>query len=105
MSDEIERARQRTPEQQVRTAALSRLAEIEQQALDYDKYIHSPEWRARAEAIKARDGYRCRICHSSRDLQVHHSTYERLGHEDDLDLITLCDSCHSLFHESRRLRR
>lgn len=43
-------------------------------------------------------GYRCERCDSKRDLQVHHRTYERLGHEWDEDLEVLCDACHGEHH-------
>jgi hypothetical protein len=30
--------------------------------------------------------------------EVHHLTYDRLGHEDPADLIGLCRACHSFLH-------
>lgn len=94
----------RTQEEQRRVAAMTKLAEIEERSLVYQEYINSPEWRARAAAVKERDGNWCRVCNSPHRLQVHHRTYERLGHEEDTDLLTMCDGCHGLFHENRRLR-
>jgi HNH endonuclease len=46
-----------------------------------------------------RDAWRCQICGSPKDLQVHHLTKRsRLG-DDVLDnLITLCAPCHDLQH-------
>lgn len=86
----------------VATAVLSR---IEQEAAFYETYIHSAEWRARADAAKDRAGYRCQVCHSNRRIEAHHRTYERLGHELDSDITVLCDDCHELFHKNRRLQR
>lgn len=95
-----------SPDQaQRRVAAMTKLQEIEDRALAYAAYIASPEWRAKAEAIKARDGYHCRLCFRTVSLEVHHSTYERLGAELDTDLITLCHDCHTAFHERRRLAK
>lgn len=97
-------AGRRTDEEQRRIAALTKLAEIEDRALVYEAYINSPEWRAKAERIKERDGRRCRVCNGRSRLSVHHRTYEDLGHEQDSDLLTLCQDCHQVFHDNRRLR-
>ena len=82
---------------------------------DYDKYLKSTEWQVRRELIKSRDHYKCRLCHSTDKIKVHHATYENQGNERDIDLVTLCSSCHSTFHgcshedvqvrSTRRLRR
>jgi 5-methylcytosine-specific restriction endonuclease McrA len=50
----------------------------------------------RKQALQ-RDAWRCQICGSPKDLQVHHLTKRsRLG-DDVLDnLITLCAPCHDL---------
>ena len=44
---------------------------------------------------------------SSSDM--HHATYERMGHEDHEDLLAMCRDCHELLHRhldvSPRLRR
>lgn len=64
----------------------------------YLQYLQSDEWKARSDAAKARAGYRCQLCNSTAKIETHHRTYERLGHEDDADLIVLCDDCHKRFH-------
>ncbi len=64
----------------------------------YHRYLRSGEWHIRREMIKSRDQYRCRLCHSTEDLCVHHATYNNVGHEEDIDLITLCRVCHEKFH-------
>lgn len=70
----------------------------------YTQYIKSEEWEAKKEARKKIDGYRCVCCgrsedHTKRGLQVHHVTYERLGHENVYtDLCTVCGSCHKKIH-------
>lgn len=73
--------------------------------MTYEEYLNSPEWRYRAEQAKKRDGQRCCLCNSSGPLEVHHRTYERLGHEDLDDLTSLCDPCHALFSAATRVRR
>ena len=42
--------------------------------------------------------WRCQKCESRRGLDVHHTTYERLGHEWDSDLQVLCRDCHTKLH-------
>ncbi len=78
----------------------------------YKEYMRSPEWRQKRKTIINRDLYRCRICgwqpktHSTNNhLEVHHSTYERLGDEWDSDLITLCHHCHKEITKFLRKRR
>lgn len=66
----------------------------------YDEYIHSEEWRKRRLLILKRDNYQCQRCGSAKQLRVHHIHYpENYGEEPDEDLITLCDTCHSLVHK------
>ncbi|MBK9290681.1 MAG: HNH endonuclease [Bacteroidetes bacterium] len=74
----------------------------------YDDLLLTPEWQRKREKILQRDGYRCLSCNSSRSLQVHHRQYiydtakarfKAPWDYDDLNLITLCDTCHSKGHE------
>ena len=62
-------------------------------------YLKSAHWRRVREIALGDFEYRCAICYSPKDLDVHHRTYERLGNERVSDLTVLCRSCHSLFHE------
>lgn len=70
----------------------------------YTQYIKSDAWEVKKEERKKIDGYRCVCCgrsedHTRRGLQVHHITYERLGHENVYtDLCTVCGSCHKKIH-------
>ena len=76
--------------------------------VNYQAYILSDAWRAKAESAKKRAGYRCQLCNSHRDevqLETHHRTYERLGHEDPEDLTVLCADCHGLFEKNKALRK
>lgn len=61
----------------------------------YLAYLESDRWRElRNEAI-VRDGFRCVLCNSPKDLEVHHLSYpELLGTESVNSLITLCHGCH-----------
>lgn len=66
-------------------------------SVDYDSYISSSEWaETRAERMRI-DHMTCVCCgRSSQPLQVHHLTYANLGHERMDDLVTLCETCHSV---------
>jgi 5-methylcytosine-specific restriction endonuclease McrA len=46
-----------------------------------------------------RDGWRCQLCGSKKNLQVHHKQLRsQAGGDDDLNLITLCAGCHEGLH-------
>jgi len=65
---------------------------------NYDDYIASKPWKDKAEAAKARVGYRCQTCNEKVSLNAHHRTYERLGNELPEDITVLCADCHSKIH-------
>jgi 5-methylcytosine-specific restriction endonuclease McrA len=54
--------------------------------------------RLRAQVLR-RDGWRCQICGSSLNLEVHHKDFRSKGGDDsEENLITLCAKCHSQVH-------
>lgn len=61
-------------------------------------HLKSPEWRSLKRRVRWRDGNKCKLCHSTHNLHLHHLTYERLGAEHPSDLTLLCSSCHQLQH-------
>jgi hypothetical protein len=66
----------------------------------YRAYLESPDWQARKQ--KWLDYWKaCCLCKSTYKLDVHHNTYERVGHEEDTDCVVLCRKCHDLFHENQ----
>lgn len=67
--------------------------------MDYKEYLQSEQWQKRRNEALINDGFRCKICKSEENLNVHHLTYERLGEEKDEDLIVLCERCHSKWHK------
>jgi hypothetical protein len=76
-------------------------------SMPYHAYLQTPEWRARADAAKARAGHRCQVCNRRGRLDAHHRTYERLGHEEDADLTVLCGGaggCHELFSQAGKVK-
>src|SRR5574338_334064 len=75
--------------------------------LNYREYIQSAAWKRKADAAKERAGYRCQICNRHKgavQLEAHHRTYERLGHERAEDITVLCRDCHELYTNSRRMK-
>ena len=66
--------------------------------MDYQEYLKSDKWKQTRQWILIFWGHRCAICNSKDNIQVHHRTYERLGHELTTDCLVLCDRCHELHH-------
>ena len=67
-----------------------------QKGFDYD-------WSSRREAILNRDSYTCQICGKTHTrLEVHHIVYRSNGGtNDENNLITLCEDCHSGIHDGK----
>lgn len=68
---------------------------------NYRDYLKSAHWRQfKAEAYKhyKRKCYLCNAQGKDAQIDLHHSTYERLGGELISDVIPLCHDCHSKFH-------
>ena len=75
---------------------------------EYRKYLESDAWKRRREDAIHRADDRCQICYVSQRkarLDVHHRTYVRFGHEDNMDLTVLCVRCHELFHSRFRVQK
>ena len=68
--------------------------------MDYKDFLYTPYWDAVRSQKLYRSGYKCSLCDSNINLQVHHKTYEHHGyeHENLDDLIVLCGNCHSKHH-------
>jgi 5-methylcytosine-specific restriction endonuclease McrA len=51
------------------------------------------------QQVLRRDGWRCQSCGSMSNLEVHHKDFRSHGGPDsEMNLITLCYSCHSQAH-------
>jgi 5-methylcytosine-specific restriction endonuclease McrA len=68
--------------------------------MEYRQYLLSEAWLKRRKLVLEFWGYRCSVCNSPTNPQVHHRTYERVGRELLSDLVVLCESCHALFSVS-----
>lgn len=79
----------------IELATIARQVWIENaRTMRYADYLQSPWWQhARTQAIKRARGV-CELCREADASEVHHTTYERLGHEHRDDLVALCRRCH-----------
>ena len=76
---------------------------VRQHSQQYIDYLQSPQWRVRrAHAIFKAHGSCMHCRRGGRPLEVHHLTYDRLGHEDPSDLVALCHECHEKADAQRR---
>lgn len=66
---------------------------------EYLDYLESPKWQRKRQEVFKVQGRRCKVCESSKRINVHHLTYERLYDELPEDLMVLCHPCHDLVHE------
>lgn len=64
----------------------------------WDRYIHSFWWAEKKRQLFAERGKKCERCASTKHIQVHHTSYRRLGNEAPEDLIILCKDCHRREH-------
>ena len=69
----------------------------------YARYLRSPHWRSFRARVLCNRNYACEQCGLRGDwaiepLEVHHTTYERLGAELDTDVRLLCRICHGSQH-------
>jgi 5-methylcytosine-specific restriction endonuclease McrA len=71
--------------------------------VNYQDYLQTEHWQQTRERALDRAEHHCQICHCIERLEVHHNTYTNLGHERDADLVVLCDRCHELFHDSKKV--
>jgi len=71
-----------------------------QMASEYAAYRTSAKWKALRDKVLARDEYWCQGCLDAPADVVHHQTYANVGNEFAFELVSLCSSCHTRFHES-----
>jgi hypothetical protein len=71
----------------------------------YKAYLHTNHWLNKRSRILLERGKTCQDCHTSfpnnKSLAIHHLTYERIGNEDDGDLVVLCHPCHGKRHPDK----
>lgn len=69
---------------------------------DYDDLLKDPRWLLKRKGIIKRDGFKCTVCGSKENLQVHHTYYYQQKCYPwvypEESLITLCEECHHNWH-------
>lgn len=71
----------------------------------YKDYLRSEKWQEKRKERLLQDGYRCQLCGTGKNLEVHHVTYERIGNEKISDLVTLCNNCHQFVHKKDLMKK
>lgn len=67
--------------------------------MNYKEYLKTEHWiHFREEVFKFCHGS-CQICGSTDRINVHHKSYVNRGRETFNDVVCLCYSCHSKFHD------
>lgn len=79
--------------------------DVDYRKMPYNKYLHTYHWEQLRELKLSEVDHRCQVCYNSKQLNVHHRTYERLGNEKLSDLTVLCKEWHEIFHTNGRLKK
>lgn len=96
----IERRKAEEKRQRRKFRRMKRHRRIQElKSMPYRDYLKTRHWRRLRVAKIKEAGYACEICCCDSNLNVHHLTYERRGHERMDDLQVLCCGCHQNEHE------
>jgi hypothetical protein len=71
----------------------------------YKVYILSKKWRARCALFYKMHGKFCVACGETRNIHLHHMSYQHMGNELDGELAPLCRDCHKEYHELNGVQR
>jgi hypothetical protein len=67
--------------------------------VDFVEFIGELSNRRANLIILKKDHFKCRLCNSPEDIQVHHITPKSIGGKNTFDnLVTLCSKCHHFIH-------
>lgn len=64
----------------------------------YQEYLRSYKWKKFRQLALEHAHHKCSKCGTTYKLEVHHLTYDRLGHEKLHDVAVLCMVCHERAH-------
>lgn len=69
----------------------------------YKRYLRTKNWQKLRFKVLKRSGGKCERCgyqpYKRGGLQIHHLSYDRVGHESLEDLIAICPRCHMEIHK------
>jgi len=61
--------------------------------------LEQQDYQNLREQVLRRDRWRCQLCGSMINLEVHHKRFRsHLGWDQEVNLVTLCLDCHSSIH-------
>lgn len=79
---------------------------------EYAEYLKSDHWQTFRLTALERAGNKCALCGTLQRifvselpmvvLNVHHNTYDTLGHEEPTDVVVLCEICHDNYHSKHK---
>ena len=72
----------------------------------YSELLQDKRWQDKKKEILERDGYECRKCHLSGELEVHHVYYIaglKPWEYDNESLITLCHDHHAEINDINKI--
>ena len=75
----------------------------DKEKLTYQQQLEDERWKKKRLKVLKRDGFNCIICHSNKNLNVHHLVYKegKMAWEYPNELlITLCEDCHKKVHNT-----
>lgn len=64
----------------------------------YKEYLLSPAWREFRKKVFEHYGKKCSECHRTKQLDIHHLTYENIFNEKLEDVKVLCRKHHAKVH-------
>lgn len=69
--------------------------------MEYHEYLKTEHWQEVKELKLQSVNYKCQVCNSGEELNVHHRSYTNLYNEQNYleDLTVICKECHELYHE------
>ena len=73
--------------------------------ITYQEQLEHPYWIKKRKAILSRDKYKCLICSSNINVQVHHTKYAKGKYAweyPNSSLVTLCKDCHNKVHSNEK---
>jgi 5-methylcytosine-specific restriction endonuclease McrA len=69
-------------------------------------HLDSAEYDCLRQQVLRRDGWRCQWCGTMLNLEVHHKQFRNhSGDDSEENLVTVCRSCHSEFHNVTSTRK
>jgi len=66
--------------------------------MEYREYLESDAWAEIRQKVIKRDGGLCQACLDAPAVDVHHLTYDNMGHEFCWQLVAVCRPCHERIH-------